>query len=175
MVGVTGAAGFVGVRTFGPSPVVQKHAITATAPEKPDQLISYVSLIKGVDENQRPYELFASKGYQDKDQKNLVHLEKFQGQFKRASGADLVISSEAGKYDSKAKTLDLNGSVRIREDQRFIADMEKASFDVTTKSLSSGSAVHVTLENGTITADTMTSTNNGEKMLFNGNVKAHFN
>ncbi len=145
------------------------------APEMPGQAVSYDSDLKGIDKEQKPYRIKATRGYQDAKNKDIVHLETFNGTFKRPSGADLLVTSKTGVYDSGTKTLDLTGNVEISDGPRFAASMDKAQFDVEKRSLTSQSPVKVKTENGVIAADSLVADNNGERMLFRGNVKASFN
>jgi lipopolysaccharide export system protein LptC len=149
--------------------------ITIRAPEMPGQAVSYESDVKGLDKEQKPYRIQASRGYQDAHDKNIVHLETFNGTFKRGSGTDLTVTSKNGVYDAKGKTLGLSGDVVIHEDGKFSAKMDKAQFDVEKRQLVSQSPVQVETENGHIAADSLTADNNGERMVFRGNVKARFN
>jgi LPS export ABC transporter protein LptC len=149
--------------------------VMIAAPEMPGQAVSYDSDVKGLDKEQKPYRIKASRGYQDAENKDIVHLETFNGTFKRPSGSDLQVTSKTGVYDSQRKTLDLAGNVEISDGPRFAAKMDKAQFDVDKRSLTSQSPVKVKTQNGDIAADSLVADNNGERMLFRGNVKASFN
>jgi lipopolysaccharide export system protein LptC len=149
--------------------------VSLGAPEMPGQAVSYDSDVKGLDKEHKPYRIKASRGYQDAKNKDIVHLETFNGTFKRPSGSDLQVTSTTGVYDSQSKTLDLSGNVEISDGPRFAAKMDKARFDVDKRSLTSQSPVTVKTENGNIAADSLVADNNGERMLFRGNVKASFN
>jgi lipopolysaccharide export system protein LptC len=149
--------------------------VTFNVPEMPKQAVSYNSDIKGTDKQQKPFHITATRGYQDAADKNVVHLETFNGTFRKESGTDVQVTSKTGLYNSDDKVLDLSGDVVIADGTRFTARMDKATFDVHTRALTSQSPVDVLSGNSHITADSMVAENNGERMVFKGKVKARFN
>ncbi len=172
---ILGGIAYLLAITVGPSLLPSgKVDITIAPPEMPGQAVSYDSEIKGTDEEQKPYHIQATRGFQDATNKDIYHLETFRGTFTKATGAELNVTSKTGVYDSNAKILDLSGSVEILDAAKFTARMDKAQFDVEKRSLTSQSPVQVTLPNGDIQADSLVSENNGERMLFRGRVKANF-
>jgi lipopolysaccharide export system protein LptC len=172
---VAAAAAGLAVYTFlpllKPTPVETDPA-AALAPSHPKQAIAYEGEISGVDKNQKPFTIKADKGLQDQQQKNVVHLDKIEGQFKDAKGAALDVASQQGQYDSKSKVLVLDGEVVIRDDKGMTARMGKAEFNTETKALESKTPVQVEMTNGTVAADALTADNDGERLLFKGRVKA---
>jgi LPS export ABC transporter protein LptC len=143
-------------------------------PELPNQAVSYKTEIKGADKKQLPFTYSAERGFEDAENRQMIHLETFSGTFRQTSGSDLTITGKTGIYDRKSKKLNLQGDVAIDQTGRFKAIMDKAEFDVENRSLASQSPVKVKTPTGDITADTLVSDNNGERMVFRGNVKAHF-
>jgi LPS export ABC transporter protein LptC len=144
----------------------------AAAPSHPKQSVAYEGEISGVDKNQKPFTIKAGKGLQDRQQKNLVHLDNVAGQFKDAKGAALDVASQQGQYDSKSKVLVLDGDVVIRDENGMTARMGKAEFNTETKALESKTPVQVEMTNGTVAADALIADNDGERLLFKGRVKA---
>jgi lipopolysaccharide export system protein LptC len=143
-------------------------------PELPNQAVSYKTEIKGTDKKQLPFTYSAERGFQDPENEQKIHLEIFSGTFRQESGSDLKITGATGIYDRKSKILNLQGNVAINQNGKFDAMMDKAEFNVENKSLTSQSPVTVKTSNGDIAADTLVSDNNGARMVFRGNVKAHF-
>ena len=72
------------------------------------------------------------------------------------------------------KTLDLAGAVRIESQGRFVAEMESAHVDTTSKKMTSDSPVFVTFGSGTIQANGLEITNDGKNILFHDRVRAKF-
>jgi LPS export ABC transporter protein LptC len=148
--------------------------VSRTAPEMPEQQVAQDNVVGGLDAANLPFKIKTLKGYQDKTDANLYHLQTVAGTFRRDNGKDLDVSGNQGTYQSVDKLLHLEGEVVVAEAPRFTAHMSKAVFDLKAKQLSSDAPVHVTLDNGTIQADSLLSENNGERLFFKGGVKAHF-
>jgi LPS export ABC transporter protein LptC len=148
--------------------------VSQETPEMPQQQVAQENLVGGLDSANLPFKIKTLKGYQDKADTELYHLQDVSGTFRRDNGKDLEVSGDTGDYHAGNKVLRLDGKVMVSEAPRFSASMASAVFDLNQHRLSSNVPVHVTLDNGTIQADTMVAENNGERMLFKGNVRAHF-
>ncbi len=142
--------------------------------EKPQQITGEKSRISGFDKEQQPYEVTAQKGYQDKDNADLAHLEMVVFNFRKKSGEAYQMLSQTAVYDSKGKQLDMQGDVKIIQAGKFTATMDKAHVDMQTKDLVSNVAVNVETGTGTIKANGMKITNDGKTIVFLNGVKARF-
>ncbi len=156
----------------------ERPAVKTDAPqapvENPNQITGGPSRISGFDKNSLPFEIHAAKGVQDKTVESLVHLETIDSVFQRPNGAKLNITSNGAAYETKTKDLELQGNVVFAEGQRFRAHMEKAAVNMDDQTLTSKSPVAVDIIGGKITADSLTITSNGERIIFRGGVKARF-
>lgn len=141
---------------------------------KPDQITATQSTVSGVDQQKQPYEVKARSGWQDDATPTLVHLEQPEGVFHRAEGAEYTIRADRGRYDTKVKALDLDGNVVLEQKERFIARMAKANVLVEEKKLVSDTAVAVTFTSGTVNANGMQITDDGDRILFLNGVRARF-
>lgn len=142
--------------------------------ENPNQITGGPSKISGFDKNQLPFEITAQKGVQDDKVDSIVHLETIDSVFERPNGAKLNITSKGAVYETKTKALDLTGDVVFAEGSRFVARMDKAAVNMDDQTLASQSPVSVDIIGGRITADSLTISANGERILFRGGVKARF-
>jgi lipopolysaccharide export system protein LptC len=156
------------------SALLPKPAPVPLTVEKPEQISGSFARIAGFDNEKQPYEVTAKKGYQDKEVANLVHMEDLVGTFRRGSGQSYKMFSNTGRYDSKAREMDLEGKIRIVEAGRFTATMEKAHIAMETKNLVANVPVLVEMGSGTITANGMKISNDGKNILFLNGVKARF-
>ena len=77
-------------------------------------------------------------------------------------------------YDTKAKEMDLRGSVQISEGIRFVARMEQAHVTVEKKALTSNVPVEVEFAGGMVHANGLEITDDGARILFLNGVKARF-
>ncbi len=141
----------------------------------PDQVSATESTVNGMDRENQPYEVTATRGWQDDATPHLVHLETVSGKFRKATGAEYTLDANKGLYDTSVKTLDLEGNVRLVQKDRFTATMDKAHVVVQEKKLTSNVPVDVTFGTGTVKANGMQITDDGNRILFLNGVKAVFN
>jgi LPS export ABC transporter protein LptC len=154
--------------------VAPKREVALAPVQKPNQITGGPSVISGFDKNKLPFEIKAERGEQDVKTESLVHLEQVKSAFARPSGATLTITSDGADYETKSKSLELVGNVVFAEGSRFRAHMDKAAVNMDDQTLTSQSPVSVDIIGGTITADTLSISPNGERILFKGSVHARF-
>lgn len=140
----------------------------------PEQITGENSRITGVDRNQRPFEIRAKTGQQDKAVETLVHMQTVTGAFERPSGSKLDVTAATAQYDTKSKDLALDGNVVFAEGERFRAVMDKAKVNMNDQTLQSAAPVTVDMSGTRVVADSLTVTDNGNRILFKGGVKARF-
>jgi LPS export ABC transporter protein LptC len=153
----------------------------ASQPEKPPEIVANPdvisgtqSRISGVDKDNLPFEISAAKGVQDKVSSTLVHLEDVTGVFQRANEKRINLASDVARYDTKTKSMDMQGNVVFEDPGRYKAQMDKANINLDEKTLVSQSPVHVDMATGTVDADSLEIMDNGKRSLFKGHVKARF-
>ncbi|MFZ5674062.1 MAG: LPS export ABC transporter periplasmic protein LptC [Pseudomonadota bacterium] len=139
-----------------------------------DHVTVSTSTITGLDSQQRPYSISAKTAIQDKDEPKLIKLDEVSGATNRQNGEAITFQSRKGLYNSDVKTLDLDTEVIIQSGDRFTARMDKAHVVVAEKRLTSDVPVVVEMSNGTINANGVEITNDGNNILFLNGVKAHF-
>lgn len=141
---------------------------------EPDRITAGVSTVNGIDDEKQPYQVTARRGWQDGKTPNLVHLEEPVGVFRRASGVKYTITGSSGLYDTKLKSLDLDGNVVLEQEGRFKARMDKANIVVKEKKLVADTPVTAQFGSGTVDANGMQITDDGARILFLNGVKARF-
>ena len=141
---------------------------------EPDRITAGVSTVNGIDDAKQPYQVTAKRGWQDGATPNIVHLEEPVGLFHRAGGAKYTITGATGLYDTKVKTLDLEGHVVLEQEGRFTAVMDKANIAVKDKRLTADTPVTASFASGTVDANGMQITDDGARILFLNGVKARF-
>jgi lipopolysaccharide export system protein LptC len=139
-----------------------------------DQVTVTDSTITGLDSQNRPYSISARGAVQDKDKPNFINLDDVSGATNRTNGEAITFESRKGLYNSDVKTLDLNTDVVIKSAGRFTARMDKAHVVVAEKRLTSDVPVLVELTSGTINANGVEITNDGNNIVFLNGVKAQF-
>jgi LPS export ABC transporter protein LptC len=143
--------------------------------EMPDQISGSFARIAGFDRENQPYVITSKRGYQDKETVDLVHMEDLTGTFRRKSGQSIEVFAKTGQYDAKAKEMDLEGNVKIVEKDRFTATMAKARVTLEQKNLVSNVPVVVEMDSGTIHANGLLVSDDGNNIKFLNGVKARFN
>jgi lipopolysaccharide export system protein LptC len=161
-------AGFFSILLPKPNPAIPTV-------EMPEQIAGSFARISGFDRENQPYVITSKRGYQDKETADLVHLEDLTGTFQRKSGQSFELLSNTGLYNVKAKEMDLEGNVRIVEKGRFTATMAKAHVELEKKNLVSNVPVVVEMDAGTISANGLQVSNDGNNIKFLNGVKARFN
>ncbi|MCA3559591.1 MAG: LPS export ABC transporter periplasmic protein LptC [Aestuariivirga sp.] len=141
---------------------------------EPDRITAAISTVNGIDDEKQPYKVTAKRGWQDGKTPNLVHLEEPVGLFRRASGAKYTITGSAGLYDTKVRSLNLDGNVVLEQEGRFKARMDKAEIAVKQKKLTASTAVSAEFASGTVDANGMQITDDGARILFLNGVRARF-
>jgi lipopolysaccharide export system protein LptC len=160
----TGVLQLTGPRKSEPPPVV----------EHPDRPSGTNAVITGHDRNHKPFEIKAAKGQQDIAVKTLVHLQDVVGSFERQAGGMMDVSSTAGRYDTATKKFELQGNVVFSEGSRMKAVMDKAEIDTADQSLQSSGPVKVDMQGASISANGLSVSDNGTRILLKGGVKARF-
>lgn len=171
---VAGGAGLFLYQSGAFNAALPKVEIPLPDVSNPDQVTSGGSQMSGVDDQKLPYAVRAASTVQDATDENKFHLKDVAGDFQRDGDRQLKVTALAAQYDSKARLLDLEGKVRVEEVGRFVAAMEKAHVVLERKSLTSDVPVTVTFADGSISANGLAVTNDGNNILFIKGVKARF-
>ncbi len=139
-----------------------------------DQVTVTDSTITGLDSQNRPYSISARGAVQDKDKPNFINLDEVSGATNGSNGEPITFESRKGLYNSDVKTLDLDTDVVIKSTGRFTARMDKAHVIIGEKRLTSNVPVTVEFSSGTIDANGVEISNEGNNILFLNGVKALF-
>jgi lipopolysaccharide export system protein LptC len=156
-------------RNVAPAPKRVDHTAVSH-----DQVTVTDSTITGLDSQNRPYSISAGSAVQDKDKPNFIVLDEVSGATNRRTGEAITFESRKGRYDSDLKTLDLETDVVIKSAGRFTARMDRARVIVAEKRLTSNVPVTVEFTSGTIDANGLEISNEGNDILFLNGVKAQF-
>jgi lipopolysaccharide export system protein LptC len=140
-----------------------------------DQITVSHTTITSFDTGEMPYSINADTAVQDREQPNFIRLATVTGELKRQNGSTITMKSKEGVWDSKKRTLDLEGDVEFDSAGRFNGVMDKAQIAMKEKKVSSQSPVVAKIGGGTINANGMEITNDGNNILFLNGVRAKFN
>ncbi len=132
------------------------------------------SEVGGFDDEKQPYTISAELARQDKQQPNLVHMNKVSGLLRRTDGRQMNVTAANGLFNTKDKTLNLDGNVAIVLQNTFTASMAAANVDVQKKALTSDADVLVELDGGQIFSTGIEVSDNGAHVIFRSRVRAMF-
>lgn len=132
------------------------------------------SEVAGFDDERQPYRISASSARQDTEQPNLVHMNQITGKLRRADGRKMDINATTGLFNTRDKSLMLDGNVKIELQNAFVASMSTANVDVQKKALKSRADVLVEMDGGQIFSSGIEVSDNGAYVLFRSRVKAQF-
>ncbi|VAW02113.1 hypothetical protein MNBD_ALPHA08-1145 [hydrothermal vent metagenome] len=140
----------------------------------PDQVSSGVSSITGFDKGGQPYKLTSQSVLQDKNNSDLAHLKQISGILRKKTGKKLLLNALGGQYNADKKILDLEGKIKLVSQGEYTAYLEKARVTLKEKRLYAKVPVTVIFDRGTIQANGIDISDNGNRVLFFDGVKTRF-
>ena len=127
--------------------------------------------LNGVDENQRPYSLSASKATQNVDNPSRVALEAILAKLPIEDGLFATIKAGSGLYDSEAKTLLLEDNVEVVTTDGMQVFLNDADVDIKNGSLKTANPVQASSKEADIAAGSLQVEEGGERLVFEGKVQ----
>jgi lipopolysaccharide export system protein LptC len=118
----------------------------------------------------RPYELTATAAAQDLTNPTVLELKDVRAKIAMQDKSTVVLTAAIGVYDTKSDTMLLHTNVIVTSSSGYSVRLHEAKLDVKTNRVISDQPVEVTLSNGTVKADRLEVSDNGDAMLFEGNV-----
>lgn len=111
-----------------------KNIDTVTAAEK--QMINEgmtemkKPAFSGIDLQNRPFHILASRAYRSTDQAHLLDLDNPMADIKLKDQHLLAVSSEKGVYNEKTQMLHLNGAAKLLRDDGYVLETDKMQVDL---------------------------------------------
>ncbi|MBS0529111.1 MAG: LPS export ABC transporter periplasmic protein LptC [Proteobacteria bacterium] len=173
IVGVT-MAGLIAISIFNPfralsklpldmgNLVVSGTKITMEAPH-----------LAGFTQDKRPYEMWAKTATQDVTDPDHLDLHTVRFKVRMEDESTTTVDARTGLFNTKTQMLDLRKDIFVQSSTGYEARLTHALVDVGRGTVVSDEPVDVTLPNGTLTADTMRTTEKGEVLYFEKNVVMH--
>ena len=140
----------------------------------PEEVVVSNARFTGFDKERQPYTVTARTARQDESDMTKVHLSDVGAEMNRKTGSTIAIRSNSALYDSKAKSIDLQGNVEISGLSGLTARMEKARVGLESRALRSEVPVTVVNDEATIAANGLEILDDGKRILFFNGVKATF-
>jgi lipopolysaccharide export system protein LptC len=126
--------------------------------------------LTGFTPDQRPYDLVAANAIQDLTDPDHVELNILVAKVLMEDGSTTTLRAKSGLFDTKQQQLELKKDILLTTSTGYEARLSRASVDMAKGTVSSDERVDVKLTNGTLSADRLRITDNGEVVRFEGNV-----
>ncbi len=161
---------FVSSTTFNSRPDIP---VTFREVSRLDDDLRMVSpRITGVDKRGRPYVVTADTATQKVDNPNQIFLENIEADLMLDEGGNwLSVSSRFGTLQTEAETLELREEIDVYAANGYEFHAESADMDFRAGSLTSDQPVYGQGPVGTLNANGVETSDNGNKIVFTGGVR----
>lgn len=128
--------------------------------------------ITGVDRRGRPYVVTADTATQQVEDQNQIFLENIEADLMLNEGGNwLSVTSRFGTLQSEAETLNLREDISVFSANGYEFHGQSADMDFREGSLNSDQPVYGQGPVGTLNANGVETSNNGDKIIFKGGVR----
>lgn len=127
--------------------------------------------LNGFDKNQRAYSLTALRAVQDVANPTRIALEKISAELPIDDTVSASIDAGNGIYDAELKTLILDKKIEVTTTSGLRLNLDDANIDIGEGVLSTSGAVVATSPQADISADSLSVSDNGNRIVFNGTVR----
>jgi lipopolysaccharide export system protein LptC len=126
---------------------------------------------ESTDSDNQPFTITAKRAVQNKEDDNLVMLEKPLADMLMKSGEWVAVEAERGSFRQDNKMLLLRGNVRLYHDKGYELEMEELDIDLTRNTALSNTNVTGQGPEGTLASKGLKGNSVEGKIVFNGPVK----
>ncbi len=130
--------------------------------------------LNGYRRDGRPYDVRATSGVQDIRQPNIIELNDLEAKFETASRTVVRVAARRGVYDSGKDSIHMMDDIRVVNAQSYDIRMKDATVDFKNGDIVSREPVSVVMTSATITANALTVIDNGDQIVFEGDVRSQF-
>jgi lipopolysaccharide export system protein LptC len=119
----------------------------------------------------RPYDLKARTAAQDLTNPGVLELTGVHATVQTQDRAQVDLKAATGVYDTKADLLTLHTDIVLTSSNGYSARLNQATVDIKKNRITSNEPVEVKLTNGTVNANALEVTDNGEVIRFDNGVE----
>jgi lipopolysaccharide export system protein LptC len=119
----------------------------------------------------RPYDLNARSAAQDLTNPGVLELTGVHATVQTQDRAQVDLKAATGVYDTKADLLTLRTDIVLTSSNGYSARLNQATVDIKKNRITSNEPVEVKLSNGTVNANALEVTENGEVIRFDKGVE----
>lgn len=142
--------------------------VSELGPGQADSLNMINARFEGVDDENRPFTITADVATQAAGEPDLVELRLPKADITLADGAWVALTARSGRYDRKAKRLELSGGVSLFHDLGFELHTAAAEIDLDSGVASGDRPVSGQGPSGTLSAEGFRVEADGKRILFTG-------
>jgi lipopolysaccharide export system protein LptC len=128
--------------------------------------------LSGFRNDGKPYQVTAKSAAQDIRTPGIVDLSELLADVGMADSSRAHVTARNGRYDSSKELLNLNTDVELKADKGYDLKTENVDIDFHAGSLVADKPVSVLMNNGSINASRMVISDNGKRLMFEGNVRS---
>ena len=127
--------------------------------------------LTGFDADGREYSVEADRAIQALTNPERVRLEAIEANVTAPGHGTAEIAAEAGEYDNKKGTLNLQGPVAVDSSEGYALRMEAADFDLRGGTMASKSPVTIRYQDSETTGQSMSVSEGGRVIVLEGGVR----
>jgi lipopolysaccharide export system protein LptC len=127
--------------------------------------------LAGVTRDGRPYDLTARAAAQDLANPGVLELTDVHATVQTQDRAKVDLKAATGVYDTKVDLLTLRTNIVLTSSNGYSARLNQATVDIKKNKITSNEPVQVNLSNGTVNANALEVTENGEVIRFDNGVE----
>jgi lipopolysaccharide export system protein LptC len=121
----------------------------------------------------RPYDLTARAAAQDLTNPDVLELTDVHAVFQTQDKAHVELNAAAGVYNSKVDLLTLRTDIVLTSSTGYSARLNQATVDIKKNLITSDEPVEVTMSSGTVNANRLEVTENGDLIRFDSGVEVN--
>jgi lipopolysaccharide export system protein LptC len=121
----------------------------------------------------RPYDLTARAAAQDLGNPGVLELKDVHAHVEMQDKAMIELQAATGVYDTKSDMLVLKTDITLNSTSGYTARLSEASVDIKKNKIVSEAPVEVKLSNGTVNANRLEVTENGDLIRFDNGVEMY--
>ncbi len=127
--------------------------------------------LTGFDADGREYSVQADRAVQALTSPDRVRLEQIEADVTAPGHGTAKIAAEAGEYDNKHGTLDLQGGIAVDSSQGYAVEMQGADVDLRGGTMASPNPVTVRYQDSETTGRSISVTESGRVIVLEGGVR----
>jgi lipopolysaccharide export system protein LptC len=166
------AAGLIGVAFFNPLAHLPRGVSIVGSTLSGTKITMDHPRLNGFRRDGSPYQLLASSGVQDIRTPSIVELNDIDANLTMPDSSVMKLQAPQGIYDTTKDRMRITRTLHVTDPNHYHAELQSADLDFKAGSVVSADPVTVVTTSSTIAADSIDITENGDKIVFQGQVRS---